>query len=135
MKHSEGFTLIEVMIGILVFTIGILGVVTMQTTSIAANAKAQHISVGSALGSSTLAMFRPVDYSSLTLIGGQPELLKDSVTDTVATYKFGFGVNLLDGGDDPLDGEAALISVSVAWEDYGQSHETTFYYFRQDEFR
>ena len=39
-----GFTLIEVLIAITIFAIGILAVVTMQTTSVFGNAKARQIS-------------------------------------------------------------------------------------------
>ncbi|MFW8602333.1 type IV pilus modification protein PilV [Desulfobacterota bacterium M19] len=41
---TGGFTLIEVMIAMVVFTIGILAVVTMQTSSVSGNAKARYIS-------------------------------------------------------------------------------------------
>ena len=137
MKRSEGFSLIEVMIGILVFTIGILGVVSMQTTSIAANAKAQHTSTGSALASSVLASFRPVDYNALVSPrppngASQPP---GETGDPAPFYNLNFDVTRLDGDQGPLDGEVALISVDVNWEDYGKSHKTTFYYFKQDELR
>lgn len=131
MKLSQGFTLIEVMIGMLVFTIGILGVVSMQTTSIAANVKAQHISTGSSMASSALAFLRPLEYG-IVVSGLVPNQADKDMT---GIYNLSSEIAPLDAGGDPLDGEVALITMNVAWEDYGHPHTTTFYYFRQDELR
>lgn len=48
-KNTKGFTLIEAMIAMLILTIGILVVVTMQKTSIVSNSKAQRITNASTL--------------------------------------------------------------------------------------
>jgi Tfp pilus assembly protein PilV len=43
--NSEGFTLLEAMISLLVFTIGILGMLTLQTTSIKNNKLSEDVQI------------------------------------------------------------------------------------------
>lgn len=47
LANRNGFTLIEVMIAIIIFAIGILAVITMQSTSVGGNANARYISEAS----------------------------------------------------------------------------------------
>jgi len=54
MKNSKGFTLIEVMIALTVFAIGLLGLAGMQITGIKGNSTAQSVSAKVALGSGVI---------------------------------------------------------------------------------
>jgi len=67
---EEGFTLIEVMVAMLVFSIGILGVVTMQTSSVSGNAKARYISEAANFASDRMETLLDTDYS--LIIDGAP---------------------------------------------------------------
>ena len=44
MKSQEGFTIIEVLIAMAIFSIGILGIATLQITAIQGNSTAKSIS-------------------------------------------------------------------------------------------
>jgi len=67
---TDGFTLIEVMIAIVVLTIGILGVLSMQTTSIGGNAGANHISTAAVWGSKEIEEIFSINYDDASLNDG-----------------------------------------------------------------
>ena len=60
--NESGFTLIEAMIALLVFSVGILAVATLQSTSIDANMLAQQTTVGAAAAASVIEDLNPMDY-------------------------------------------------------------------------
>ncbi len=64
-KHPAGFTLIEVLISITVFAIGILAVITMQTTGVSGNARAQNISEATNLAADQVEDFLNTAYSAI----------------------------------------------------------------------
>lgn len=63
--NDEGFTLIEVMVAIAVVTVGIVGVLTMQTTSISGNAGANRISSASVWASKEIERFIYMKYDDV----------------------------------------------------------------------
>jgi type IV pilus assembly protein PilV len=65
-KNSAGFTLIEVLISITVFAIGILAVITMQTSGVLGNAKAQTISEAVNQAAEQVETLLNTSYSSIT---------------------------------------------------------------------
>jgi len=54
MKNQNGFTLVELLVAILLMTVGIFAVITMQTTSMNANSIAMRLSVASSLAQEAL---------------------------------------------------------------------------------
>ncbi len=62
---AGGFTIIEVMIAMLVFAIGILGVVTMQTSSVSGNAKARYISEATNYAADRVEILLDTNYSAI----------------------------------------------------------------------
>ncbi len=62
---AAGFTIIEVMIAMVVFAIGILGVVTMQTSSVSGNAKARYISEAANYAADRVEILLDTDYSTI----------------------------------------------------------------------
>jgi type IV pilus assembly protein PilV len=61
--YQTGFTIIEVLIAITIFAIGILAVVTMQTTSVNGNAKARQISEETTWASDQIEQLLVRDYA------------------------------------------------------------------------
>ncbi len=69
-KTSAGFTLIEVLISITVFAIGILAVITMQTTGVSGNARAQNISEATNLAADQVESLLNTAYTAIVDGGG-----------------------------------------------------------------
>ena len=61
-KSQSGFTLIELLVSLVIFAVGILGVATMQITSIKGNSKSRLISEASNIGADRIEMFLSLDY-------------------------------------------------------------------------
>src|SRR6056297_700438 len=69
-KQNSGFTLLEVLIALVIFAVGILGVATMQISSIQGNSKGRQISEASSLAADRIEMFIDVDYVKWVDVGG-----------------------------------------------------------------
>lgn len=67
MKNQNGFTLVELLVAILLMTVGIFAVIAMQTTSMKANSIAMRLSVASSLAQEALEdiLSRSVDDTDL----------------------------------------------------------------------
>lgn len=69
-KNMEGFSLIEALIAMLVLSIGILSVSTMQISSVKGNTTANKVSVASAGASSGYELLLNVPYNATALSAG-----------------------------------------------------------------
>jgi type IV pilus modification protein PilV len=61
-KCNEGFTLIEAIIAMFVFTVGILAVASMQINSINGNHTARSLTLGANTAANLVETLRPLDY-------------------------------------------------------------------------
>ncbi len=59
---ARGFTLIEAIIGMFVFTVGILAAVSMQVTAINGNSTARDLTMGANEAANEVENLRPLDY-------------------------------------------------------------------------
>jgi prepilin-type N-terminal cleavage/methylation domain-containing protein len=66
-NNSKGFTLLEILIALFVFAVGILGVATMQISSISENSHALRITEAATIGASELEGLMSVSYSDASL--------------------------------------------------------------------
>ena len=69
-KNQNGFTLVELLIALVIFAVGILGVGTMQITSIKGNSKGRLISEASNLAADRIEIFMSLDYNDSDLNDG-----------------------------------------------------------------
>ncbi|MDX2481083.1 MAG: prepilin-type N-terminal cleavage/methylation domain-containing protein [Desulfuromusa sp.] len=67
LNNSKGFTLVEVLIALAIFAVGILGAATMQISSISENSHALRITEASTFGASELESLIPVPFDDVTL--------------------------------------------------------------------
>lgn len=66
-KNQNGFTLIELLIALVIFAVGILGVATMQLTSIKGNSHGRQISEASNQMSSLIETFKSIPFDDAML--------------------------------------------------------------------
>ena len=128
-KNQKGFTLVEVIITLIIFTIGMLAVTRMQLTSIQGNNFSHSINTGGILAARELEQLKNVNYDLIT-----------SSTDTTAKFhvdemgqlapddELAFDVTWVVTGRTIPDtsGEAIYkeIAVTVRWRDT-QEHSIT----------
>lgn len=106
---NQGYTLIEVLIAIAVFSIGILAVAAMQTTSVQGNASARRVTEATALAENQIESLLELPYDDNDL---DPALNPHEVTQGPYTINW----NVTDSDLD-ADGanDAKIISVTVNW--------------------
>ena len=105
-NHEAGFTLIEVMIALTIFAIGLLALAGMQITGIKGNATAQSVSAKVALGSGVIEQI-------MALSGDEDE---DDIADGVNAFNNFLTTNMTDTAwqfSDPDIAGAGICTASV----------------------
>ena len=69
-RNPKGFTLVELLIALVIFAVGILGFATMQITSIKGNSKGRLISEASNVAADRIETFMSLDYGDSLLSDG-----------------------------------------------------------------
>ncbi len=81
-KNQYGFTLVEFLVALVIFSVGILGVQSMQLTSIKGNSKSNRITKASNVAVDHLETFLTLDYSDPKLADTDGDLTPlDGVND------------------------------------------------------
>lgn len=130
MAPSDGFTILEAIFGIFVFTIGVLGLASMQIHSLGANVNACNTSKAMAAGTSLFSDLRALNYNGPDLSGDSEDgQMHDS--GTVGRQTVSYHVRRLDA----FEGEAAVITGNVSWTIRGRQRAETLHYFKIDEYQ
>ena len=123
-----GFTILETVIAMLVFCVGVLAVLNMQITSIQANRKARKMSEATAVASSSVSELRAMDYNSGALEGGNETGTVYNMDD-MDGYSRSYRVRRITS----LEDNAAEITLTVSWLDKGKSYSLVNHYYKQNE--
>jgi len=119
---QSGFTLIEAMIGIFVFTVGILAVMSLQNTSINSNALARSTTEGAAFAADMVETLRTLDYENdAGLADGThtpPSSDRYSVSYTIQR--------------DAIIENTLLMSLTISWVERGAPKSLTLDYIKPD---
>lgn len=120
--NNHGFTLIEALIAMVILTVGILTLITMQTSSIKGNAKARGITIAANLSQDRIEQLLGQKYDD---VKSGTETSKDGHYDTAWTVNN----NILTS----VKGYTALkqVQVTVTRTDFGDKRGITFNYYRQ----
>ena len=107
LKNKQGFTLIEAMIALLVLTIGVLGMMTLQTTAIRSNYRASTMTTASTVAAGQLEQLRSLPFNSANL---NPANSPFTTTDSASGLTITWSVN---NAPAPMAGNAKDITVTV----------------------
>jgi type IV pilus assembly protein PilV len=110
---AGGFTLVEMMVAILLLSVGLMGLAALSTTVTRGNIQSSTLTAASALAQERIERFRTESYGSIAS-GGDTRGV-DGVT-----YTRNWTVT----NDDPEAGLKA-IAVTVRWSTNGRAHATT----------
>lgn len=88
---KEGFTLLEVLIALLIFSIGVLGVVTMQVYAVKTNAFSNDMTKGIEAASDAIERLMFIDYDNDSLKVSSPvDSYDKKITDIPGFNKYSF---------------------------------------------
>lgn len=123
---QRGFTLLEAMIGLMVFTIGLLGLLKFQAVSINSNAMAQTSSANTNIGVSAIERLFALNWTEQSA-QASPEICDtdDNGFETcfLITEGPGPGINAI--GNEKKDPVVRLITVRTSFVDQGGTRRTT----------
>ena len=115
---EKGYTLIEVLIALSLFAIGMLAVAGMQISGIQGNATAKWHTGAASWSADRIERLMTLDYDDPALVDG-------SVTEGIYT------VSWVVTEDVPIN-NVKTIAVTVSWTDRGINKNTTFNYYKAD---
>lgn len=126
-KSEQGFTLIEAIIGLFIFTVGILAAVSMQVSAINGNGTAQHLSQAAIAAANEVESLRPLDYmtdDNLTQHFDSNDVHRPI---QVGNYTITYSVER-----DALLENTMLVNVRVDWLERGAPKTMNLVYIKHD---
>lgn len=111
-KNSSGFTVIEVLVALTIFSIGLLAVATMQISAIRTNAFAYRITIATTLAQDLLENYKRLGYEGIPTTGNYTDnnpINAKGEHDGVGIYNRTWTV--------ADNGWRKTITVTVAWTD------------------
>jgi len=113
---GSGFTLIEVMVAILIFSLGVLSTASMQTASLFANSKSVKFTEASQLAANQAEDINMASYE--TLVEGETEVVSSGNNGETYTIKKDVGPELSYTDSNGVNTFFAReITVTVGWDD------------------
>lgn len=128
LKHvrydEKGFTLIEILIAITIFAVGMLAVASMQISGIQGNGTARAVTGASTWAADRIEriMALPYDHADLNA-GGHGAITPDAQ----GRYTLSWQVT-----DNVPINNVKMIAVTVTWQDRGASRNLTYNYYKAD---
>jgi type IV pilus assembly protein PilV len=113
-KGEDGFSLIEIVVGISILTVGLLGIASMQVSSIHGNARAMEVTEAATWAEDQIEKLMALPYDDDDLAAG------DHPDVTQGDYTVSYTV--LD--DNPLV-DTKTVRVTVSWSDRGAAKSMT----------
>lgn len=127
-KSEHGFTLLEVLIAISIFAIGILGVASMQISSIRTNSSANKTTESSTYAQDKLEAFASLAYTDASIQDTNPTVGSvTTYTETSGEYTIQWTVD----DNNPVS-NVKRIALTVTWDEKGLTRRTQLVYLKMD---
>ena len=120
-KREKGFTLLEVMIALLILSIGLLGLAGLQIASTKSNSFSNQMTIGITLGQDGLEILRNLEYDDTQLNAGNHT---DSDNPLRRLGDMGFNRSWTVSED--AANQLKTITVTVQWPDPDNTHSVQF---------
>jgi type IV pilus assembly protein PilV len=120
---KEGFTIIEVLIGLVILAIGMLAIAVLQTTSVRGNYFSSNLMQASYVAQDRLELLKNVSYTDAALGAGEHPDGSTRVPDIPGGMVFNRSYTVT-AVNDPY-GDYLRIDYTVAWND-GVNHRVSF---------
>ena len=121
MRRAFGFTLLEVMIALLILSIGLLGLAGLQIASTKSNSFSNQMTIGITLGQDGLEILRNLEYDDTQLNAGNHT---DSDNPLRRLGDMGFNRSWTVSED--AANQLKTITVTVQWPDPDNTHSVQF---------
>ncbi len=115
--NNSGFSLLEVLVALIIFTIGILGMAALQITAIKGNYFSSNLSEAMALAQEKFEELVQTDYN---LDGAGQPLEAGNHSETSGKYTVNWTVQ----DDTPIQ-DTKTIVITVTWSERGKQHQTS----------
>lgn len=138
--NNSGFTLLEILIAMVIFSIGLLGVAKMQISSIQGNAYSQDVTEATFIAKDKIEELMAVNYNNLNFLndvnnnGANGGGLDDTgavaadYSQVIGRYTLSWNVSI----DFPID-RTKTLRIIVNWQDRGQAKNVTMDYMKFDQ--
>jgi prepilin-type N-terminal cleavage/methylation domain-containing protein len=124
--NQRGFTLLEILIAIFIFAIGMLAVATMQISGLQGNATASVHTGAVAWGKDRVEKLITRSYDHADLVGGAPPGVTHP-TVTEGRYNISWTVT-----DDAPVNNIKTVVITVTWQDRGLNKSLVLNYYKAD---
>ncbi len=124
-KHPGGFTLIELVVAILIFAIGIVGISKMQTLAIQANAYSMQLSEANNVARDTIEKLMSLPLTSSTF-GGEETLTATSTFSWPGLIQGNILFSRSWSASQIAGTDARQIDVLVTWSEKDTPHSISF---------
>lgn len=121
--RSEGFALLELMIALLILSIGLIAFMGMQITTIKTNSVARRITQRTMLGTDRLEKLMGLSYDD--------DLLQPNTTNTVVDGRYTIHWEVSAAGV-PIK-NVKTINVTTSWEEDGKPRSVSYVYYKADQ--
>jgi type IV pilus assembly protein PilV len=119
-KDTDGYTIIEIMIAVLILSVGILGIMSMQISSIRANSWARHLTESATLCADQFEKMMPMSYNDADLTPAT------TTTRTEGKYTI---QRVVSAENIPVN-NMKTITVTVSWAEAGQQRRVSHEYYK-----
>ena len=117
MDNDKGFTFLELMVGALIFMVGILTLASLQINAMKTNSKARHMTEATTIASDRIEQLMTETWTE-SFVG--PDLTPGTHSETVSNCQVQWVVT------DSADGHCKTLDLTVTWTEEGRARRVAY---------